>query len=144
MQNVVVILNIEAMADAAHLCKILGDYEIYLFDISLGDPATAAQLKNVKLFTQIAGPTYHAMDQEAHAAALALERDLDAVLRAAGSNVSVVGWQHLNFYYFFMMRQWYPALWNLVGEQLRGRHVHVLINDNPANYYFASFVPSLS
>jgi hypothetical protein len=144
MRNVVVILNIEAMADAAWLCNTLGDYEIFLFDISLGDPATAAQLKNVKLFTQIAGPAYHAMDREAHAAALTLERELDAVLRAAGSNVSVVGWQHLHFYYFFMMRHWYPALWRLVGEQLRGRHVHVLINDNPANYYFDSFVPSLS
>jgi hypothetical protein len=143
MKDVVVIQHAEAIPGAQEVCAQLPDYEVYLFDPVLGDPVAAAGLRNVQLFTQIGGPSYHSMDEDAHAAALALETELDAGQRAH-SGISIVGWQHLNLYYLFMTFQWYEALWRLMGPRLHQRKVHVLINDNPADYYFNSFMPSLA
>ena len=143
MKDIVVILHLEAIPAVQQICAGLPDYEVYLFDPVLGDSSAAAHLRNVQLFTQIGGPSYHSMDQGAHAAAFALEAELDVTQRAH-SGISIAGWQHLNLSYLFITLRWYAALWELMGPRLRQRRVHVFINDNPAEYYFNSFVPSLS
>jgi hypothetical protein len=142
MDDVIVILHANAIAAAQQVGAGLPDYAVYLFDPVLGDPVAAAGLRNVELFTALGGPSYHAMDNSAHAAALALETELDQMQRAQ-SGISIIGWQHLNLYYLSLTLQWYGALWERLGPQLQQRRVHVLINDNPADYYFDSFLPSL-
>lgn len=143
MTDIVVILDAEAIPAAREICSGLSNYETFLFDPKLGDAAVAAQLRNLKLFTQLGGPSFLVMDGEAHAAARALETGLDDA-QCAYSGVSIVGWQHLKLSYLFVALRWYGALWNLVGAQFVHHKIHVLINDNPADYYFNSFVPSVT
>jgi hypothetical protein len=143
VRDVVVILHAEAIPGAQRICAGLSDYEVFLFDPHLGDPAAAAGLHNVELFTTLGGASHQEMDHDAHAAALAWESDIDAEQRPL-SGVSIIGWQHLNLYYFFMAVQWYEGLWERVGPRFSGRKVHVFLNDNPAEYYFNSFLPAVS
>jgi hypothetical protein len=143
MKDIVVVLHSEAMLCVKQVCTGLSDYEVQLFDPILGDAALAAGLQNVKLFTKLAGPSYGAMEAAAHASALALENELDAA-QASDSGVSIAGWQHLNLYYLFLALGWYAGLWERLGPHMGGGRIHVLLNDNPAQYYFNSFIPALT
>jgi hypothetical protein len=140
--DVIVISDLEAIGAARQIAAGLADYEVLLFDPMLADPAMASGLLNVRLITEVGDRSYVSLDIDAHAAALALETELDAAQRNE-TGISILGWQHLNLYYLFITLQWYASLWETVGHQFAGRTAHVLINDNPAEYYFNSFVPSV-
>jgi hypothetical protein len=142
MKDIVVILDVDGIPAAQELCANLADYEIYLFDPQLGDAVAGARLRNVQLFTALGGPSYDSMDHHAHAAILAWETELDGA-QSEQAGISIVGWQHLNLYYQWMALQWYSGLWERMGPRFEQRRVHVLINDNPAEYYFPSFLPAL-
>jgi len=143
MKDVVLILHAESIADAKALGAQLERYDTYLFDPVLSDYAADAALQNVKLFTDPGGPSYRDLDIDAHASARTLETLLDqAQLPVTG--VSIWGWQHLNLYYLWMTLSWYRGLWDRMAPRLKEDRYHVLINDNPANYYFNSFLPSVA
>ncbi len=143
MKDVVVILNAQEISVAQQFCAALPEYEVLLFDVVLSDPAIAAKLHNVQVVTEIAAPSHVSIDREAHRAARALEEALDFVQRR-WSGVSILSWQHLNFFCLFIALRWYTALWQLVGARLAGRRVHVPVNQRPTDYYFDSFVPALT
>ncbi len=143
MKDILVILTIADLPIARHISAELEDYEVYLFDAGLADPAAASGLRNVELFTTLGGPSFHAMDRQAHSLALDLETHLDT-LRRRHREMSIVGWQHLNLYYSFMTLEWYGALWERTELKKAGpRRVHLFINDRPAEYYFESFLPAV-
>jgi hypothetical protein len=143
MRDTVVILHADAINDAQRICAGLADYDIYLFDPLLGDPVAASGLRNVELIATTKGLAYQAMDQAAHSAAHELECELDLARRDSGTAISMIGWQHLNFYYLFMTLQWYATLPERLGPRLQQRRFHLLVNESPATYYFNSFLPSL-
>lgn len=143
MRETVVILHADAIPDARRICAGLSDYDVYLFDPLLGDPVAASGLRNVELIATTKGLSYYAMDQAAHAAAYELECELDLARRDSATGISMIGWQHLNFYYLFMTLQWYATLPERLGQRLQQRRFHVLVNESPATYYFNSFLPSL-
>jgi len=143
MKDIVVILHREAVPAAAQVCATLADYEVFLFDAPIGDPVTAAGLRNVRLFTQISAPSYHTMDRDAHTAAFDIEAQLDAA-QGAMTDLSIIGWQHLNLYYLFLALRWYDELWGSIGHHLQGNRIHLLVNDNPAEFYFNSFIAGAS
>ena len=142
MSDLIIIPHFEAVTPAVQVGAALSDYEAYLFDAPLADLATSAGLRNLNLFTELGGPSFHTLDHDAHAAARNLEAELDLAQREY-SGVSIAGWQHLNLYYFFIAIHWYGGLWERLGPKLRQHRLHILVNDNPAEYYFNSFLPSL-
>jgi hypothetical protein len=143
MKDVVVILNAQEISVVQQVCATLPEYEVFLFDVVLSDPAVAAKLHNVQVLTEITAPSYASIDREAHTAARALEEALDIAQRG-WSGVSILSWQHLNFFFLFIALRWYTALWQSVGARLAGRRVHVPVNQRPTDYYFDSFVPAVT
>jgi hypothetical protein len=143
MKDVVVILNAQEISVVQQFCATLPEYEVFLFDVVLSDPAIAAKLHNVQVVTEIAAPSHVSIDREAHSSARALEEALDVAQRGR-SGVSILSWQHLNFFCMFIALRWYTALWQSVGTRLAGRRVHVPVNQCPTDYYFDSFVPAMA
>ncbi len=141
MKDVFVILHPQAIPITQQLCANLPDYEVFLFDFMLADLAIDAKLHQVQVFPEIEGPSYVSLDREAHAAAKAFEEALNSVQHAL-SGVSIVGWQHLTLWYFFLALRWYTALWHSAGARLTGHRVHVPVNQCSGEFAFDSFVPA--
>lgn len=143
MKNTIAIINAGDISPAVQIAKDLPSYTVYLFDPVLVDMATASGLQNIKLIAWDNCPLYDELDADARATAFALEAELDMAVRDIVPDVSIAAWQHLNLYYLFMMLKWYSGLWNGLGNKLVGTQAHIFICDNPATYYFNSFIPSV-
>ncbi|MGZ5606713.1 MAG: hypothetical protein ACXWE9_07770 [Methylobacter sp.] len=142
MENAIVILNAGDITAAEHIAKDLPAYTVYIFDPMLFDLVAASGLENIRFIPWDNCPLYHQLDAEARAAAFALEAELDLAVRTIAPEVSIASWQHLNLYYLMMSLKWYTALWDELGSVFAGAKVHIFICDNPAAYYFNSFIPS--
>ncbi len=147
MENSLLILHGEDIAAALQVVRDLPGCETCIFDPVLVDRAVAAGLPSVRFVPWLDAPDYAAMHQRAHAAASALEDRIDrtvaGVLEGAADPVSVKGWQHLKLYYLFLMLGWYTPLAAALIGGFRGRRLHLLVCDDPAVFYFNSFVPAL-
>ncbi|HMD73053.1 MAG TPA: hypothetical protein VKG05_04265 [Steroidobacteraceae bacterium] len=143
MRETVLILHADSIAGAQQICAGLQDYDIYLFDPALGDAVAASGLRNVELVTGLGGPPYHFIDRDAHEAAFALEAELDLAQRECETGISIFGWQHLSLYYLLLTLRWYSGLWERHGSRLQQRRIHLLINDNAAEFQANSFLPAL-
>lgn len=143
MKNVIVIINAGDIPPAVEIAKELPSYIVYLFDPVLFDKIAASGLQNIELISWANCSFYHELDAEANAAAFALEAELNTAVRDIVPDISIAAWQHLNLYYLFMMIKWYSKLWDELGNRLEGTKTHIFICDNPATYYFNSFIPSL-
>lgn len=143
MENGIVVLNAGDIPGAFQVARDLPSYIVYVFDPVLVDLVAASGLKNIEFIPWADGPRYHELDASARAMAFALEAQLDLALRELIPEVSIRGWQHLNLYYLFMSLKWYAGLWDTLADRLSGLRPHVFICDNPAHYYFNSFVPSV-
>lgn len=143
MRDAIIICCAADIPRAAVLARSLPSYVCYLFDPVLVDQAADAGLQHIEYLRWESCPAYHELEARAHAAATALEKRLDAALREALPDVSLAGWQHLNFYYLHMSYYWYTGLWQAMEPVLRGQQIHVLVCDNPAHNYAPSFLPAL-
>lgn len=143
MENAIVIINTGDIPPAVRIAAELPSYVTYTFDPVLIDQIAAGGLQNVKLITWDDCPLFDELDADAHATAFALEAELNLAVRDIVPDVSIAGWQHTNLYYLFMMLKWYSGLWDKLGVRLAGAKVHLFICDNPATYYFNSFIPSV-
>ncbi len=143
MENILIITAAHDIPIAEITAKDLASYRVYFFDPTLVDVIQGSALRNTELIVWDAGPDYPTLVQSAHALAFALEQELDQSLRALLSGSSIAAWQHMNLHYFFMSFQWYSCLWRDVLEKLREGKLHVFLNDNPAYYYWPSFLPAL-
>jgi len=142
MRDVIVILYPGDIPAAQQLCAQWTDYEVHLFDPQLGDPALAAELRNVELLQAAGGRPYHVNASDAHSSAYAVEAEIDRTLSKFGMDLRIAGWQHLNLYYLLMTLDWYTDLWPRVEERYRGRTTHIFRSTNPAQYFFPSFLPA--
>ncbi len=143
MENAIIIINAEDIAAAEHLANGLDDYTVYVFDPVLIDRLARTSLKPVELIAWHAAPVYSEIFHKAHEISYVLEKELDAGRHGILPEISVYGWQHLNLYYLFMSLHWYSGLWNDLGLQFSGKKLHIFMCDNPAIFYFNSFIPSL-
>lgn len=143
MKNAIVILNADDIPAAEHIVKDLPAYTVYIFDPLLFDLVAASSLNNIQFIPWDNCPLYHELDADARASAFALEAELDLAVRSIVPEVSIASWQHLNLYYLFISVKWYTALWDEIGSLFADTtKVHIFICDNPAAYYFHSFIPS--
>lgn len=143
MGNAIVIINAGDIPPAIQIAKGLPSYTVFIFDPVLFDQVADSGLKNIELISWDNCPLYAELVADARASASALEAELDLAIRNIVPDVSIVAWQHLNLYYLFMMLKWYTGLWYELGNRLAGAKAHIFICDNPATYYFNSFIPSL-
>lgn len=143
MKNILIITAAHDIPIAEITAKNLASYKVYFFDPTLVDVIQGSTLLNTELIVWDACPDYPALVQSAHANAFALEQELDQSLRALLPECSIVAWQHLNLYYFFMTYHWYSGLWRDVLGAMQEGKLHVFLCDNPTNYYWPSFLPAL-
>ncbi|TFW18191.1 hypothetical protein E4L96_13470 [Massilia arenosa] len=144
MTDVLVIATSHDIAVAEEHARTLDSYRVYFFDPTLVDAIAASTLRNAELLVWDECADYPALVKEGHKRAFEFERELQ---QRVGSllppGVSLEGWQHLNYFYFFTAFDWYTGLWRAVLPRFAGMTVHVFVCDNPANFYWPSFVPAL-
>lgn len=143
MEDILIITNSQDIPIAEIIANDLAGYKVYYFDPSLADQIEKTTLRNAELIIWDACPDFSTLLQSARTQAFAFERELDQSLRAILPECSIMSWQHLNLYYFFMAYHWYSCLWRDVPGKLGEGKPYVFISDNPANYYWPSFMPTL-
>lgn len=143
MKNAIVIINEGDIPPAVLVVKDLPSYSVYIFDPVLVDKVAASGLQNIELISWNNCPLFDEQDADARAAAFSLEAGLDLAVRDIVPEVSIAAWQHLNLYYIFLTLKWYSGLWDELGTRLAGAKMYIFICDNPATYYFNSFIPSV-
>ena len=143
MKDVLVILNKEDLPSAKVLAGRLENYCVNVYDPILVDLAIDCGLKNVHFIEWPQSPCLKEISEEAHVSAEKIEGELDAALGDLTIDVSIVSWQHLQWYFFFLQVKWYQRLWAAFIGALRGSTLHIFVCEQPQQYYFNSFVPSL-
>lgn len=143
MENAIIIINAADIPTAIQTAKDLPSYTCYVFDPVLVDQIDSSGLQNVEFIPLDDCLPYQKMEVLAHDAAFALEAKLDLALRNVLPDISLMAWQHLNLYYFFMSYHWYSGLWQSMLSKLGKSKPHVFICDNPAHNYSPSFFPGL-
>jgi hypothetical protein len=145
MPSVLLILSSYDIAAAIHMAEGLGeDYRTWYFDPTLTEDLAASPLRRPELvLPDEVLADYAGIDSQARALAAALEDEVAAALQPLTGDVSLRGWQALNLYYFFIGHLWYSRLWDGLRERFGGAAFHLPFNDNPANFYWPSFMPAL-
>ncbi|MBK7000790.1 MAG: hypothetical protein IPH35_12725 [Rhodoferax sp.] len=143
MENILIITGEHDIPIAEITAKDMASYKVYFFDPTLVDMIQDSALRNAELVVWDACPDYPTLEQSAHAHAFALEQELDQSLRTMLPECSITAWQHFNLYCFFMAYHWYSGLWRDKQEKLKAGNLHVFLYDNPANFYWPSFLPAL-
>lgn len=143
MEHVLIITSSYDLPAAQELAPTLGSYRTYFFDPTLVDEIARTPLQRPELLLWDDAPSYPELEHGAYRRVRELERAVDAELRGLLPDVSLLGWQALNLYYLMLGWQWYGGLWASLEERLRGCHVHLVVCDSPANFYWPSFVPGL-
>lgn len=143
MENIFIITSEHDIPIAEITAKDVSSYKVYFFDPTLADVIQGSALRNTEFVAWDGCPDYRTLVQLAHARVFALEQELDQSLRALQPECPIAAWQHLNLYYFFMSYHWYSGLWRDAGGKLREGKLYVFLCDNPANYYWPSFMPAL-
>lgn len=147
MEHVLIIASSYDLPAAQELGATLGTYRTYFFDPTLVDEIAKTSLQRPELLLWDDAPTYPELEHQAYLRVRELERKIDDAMRpqlaAFHPDLSLRGWQSLNLYYLMLGWQWYSGLWSSIAARLRDCHVHVMVCDNPANFYWPSFLPSL-
>jgi hypothetical protein len=143
MRDVLVILNKEDLPSAKTLADRLDDYTVNIYDPILVDLATDCGLRNINFIEWAESPWFTEISQEAHLSAEKMESELAEALDDLPLGVSIVSWQHLQWYYFFLQVQWYQKMWVTLLGGISCSMLHVFVCDKPQLYYFNSFLPSL-
>ncbi len=143
MENLLIITSEHDIPIAETIAKELTSYKVFFFDPTLADEIEKSALINSEFLAWNTCLDYPTLVNLAHADALAMEQELDRSLHRLLPGGSIIGWQHLNLYYFFMAYHWYSGLWRDMLEKLKEGKPYVFLCDNPSNYYWPSFIPAL-
>jgi hypothetical protein len=139
----IVVLEADGLRAAAAMQRERGDCTVWLFDPTLMDRAAEAGIVDPQLHAWTGSTSYAEIVRWSHDEAFAIERRLDRAFAEIHPGASFVGWQHLHLYYLLMQLRWYSEMWTACAPLMDGHTVHVYVSDNPAQYYWPSFVPAL-
>lgn len=144
MDDILIITASYDIGPAEEYAQQLERYRVMFFDPTLVDVINASRLRNAELVVWDGCADYPALTLAGHEQANRLEQTLqERMAPLLPPDTSLFGWQHLNLYYFFTAFDWYNGLWRDVLPRLQGHKAHVFVNDNPAIYYWPSFMPAL-
>lgn len=149
MDYVVFVLNSQDSTAALNAVARLGpDCRVACFDPSLLDELRQAGLAQAEYVDFPGAPTFADLHNGSREEALAIERDLFTLFGRIMPAVRSFAWLHLNWYYLLMAARWYTALGDYIApryaELFGERKPVLLINDNPALFFWPSFIPALS
>lgn len=149
MDHVVFVLNSQDSTAALNAVARFGpDCRVACFDPSLLDELRQAGLPQAEYVDFPGAPTFADLHNGSREEALAIERELFTLFSQALPGVRSFAWLHLNWYYLLIAARWYGALGDFVAARHAGlfgeRKVVLLVNDNPALFFWPSFVPALS
>ena len=144
MDDILIITAAQDIPAAEEYAQKLASYRVLFFDPTLVDTIHASALRHTEFVVWDACPDYPALTLAGHTQACAFESALqESVAPLLPPDTSLLGWQHLNLYYFFTAYDWYNGLWRDVLPRLKDHKVHVFLNDNPCLYYWPAFLPAL-
>ena len=143
MNNAIIITNTADIPIAQTVANSLAEHKFYIFDPMLEDYLIANNITSYELIVWDNSLDFIELDKWSHSVAFDIERELDRSVREIVPEVSIYSWQHLNYWYFFQAARWYSCLWGKVLKHFVDCKLHVMVSDNPAEYYFASFIPAL-
>jgi len=143
MENILIVISEHDIPVAETLAKELVNYKVVFFDPTLADVIQKSSLENDEFVDWNTCLDYPNLVNLAHGDAATLEQELNHSLRHLLPGGSIIGWQHLNLYYFFMAYHWYSNLWRDILEKFEKSKPHIFVCDNPSNYYWPSFIPAL-
>jgi len=140
--HVLLVLYSEDIPTAVATATALDDCRVVVFDPLLLDPLLAAGVaaEYVECTTMPAFPELH---EQARSTALAIEERLLALVQPLVPAVARLSWGHLDLYYFLMGHRSHAAIGQYLASHMAGATLHLLVNDNPASFYWPSFVPTL-
>ncbi|MBC7858369.1 MAG: hypothetical protein H7Z39_06235 [Burkholderiaceae bacterium] len=141
--NVLVILSESDLAAALAVAPELDYYKTFVFDAGLVDKATQAGLRNIEFIHWDGCPDYFALDQSSNQLVYEIERALTAAARDLMPEVNLLSWQHLHLYYMVKSARWYQGMWHDLAHRFDNTLPYIFLNDNPAQFYWPSFIPSL-
>lgn len=143
MENAIFILEADDIPAMVPFSRNLQNYRCYVFDPTLLDKAIEGGLENCAFVDWKNCFEFPDMVKWSHSVAFDIERRLDLSVREIMPEISIFSWQHLNLYYFLMAVRWYSGLWAAVVPRFAQHRIHVCICDNPAHYYWPSYIPAL-
>ena len=148
MQHVLIILSNLDIPGAASMAARLRSCRAVCFDPCLVDELHAGGLADAEYLDFPGGPAFPDMHNGAREEALAIERELLDVAQHLLPGVTNFSWLHLNWYYLLIACRWYGPLGQYIAankQALFGAAKPVVfINDNPAMFFWPSFVPALN
>ena len=143
-EHAVIITHEDDIPPALNIISNLEEhYKVFVFDPYLVDKLAIHGISNIELVTIDRIVDYPTLYKVCHSTAFEFEKELEAAAQTIIPDVSILAWQHLNLFHIFLAVRWYSSLWPEVLGRLTGRKLHVFVCDNPAQYYDASFIPSL-
>ncbi|WBS02776.1 hypothetical protein OU994_00270 [Pseudoduganella sp. SL102] len=148
MDHVVIVLSSQDIPGVITTATRLGPgCRVACFDPSVLDELKAAGLPQAEYVDFPGAPTFPDLHNGSREEALAIEADLFGLFGPVLPGVRSFAWLHLNWYYLLIALRWYSALGEYIAAHYAGlfgsRKAMVLLNDNPANFFWPSFVPAL-
>lgn len=147
MDHVVIALSsLDIPGAASTVARHGAGCRVVTFDPSMLDELHEAGLAQAE-YLDFAGPGFPDMHNGAREEALAIERELFTLVGQVLPGVRTFAWLHLNWYYLLIAVRWYQALGEHIaanyGQLFGARKPVLLINDNPALFFWPSFVPAV-
>lgn len=148
MEHVLIIISALDIPPALSTARELSSYKTVTFDPCLIDELLESGLANVEYVDFEDCPDFAELHNGSRELALATEREIFAAIEEFLPSVSNFSWLHLNFYYLFIASRWYSALGTFLADRFEARFgaakPTVFINDNPALFFWPSFVPPMA
>ncbi len=148
MEQVLIILNALDIPSALFVAHELSNYKTLVFDPGIHDEVLESGLKNVEFIDFVDCPPFPELHNDSRELALIVERELFESIKQFLPGISNFSWLHLNFYYFFIASRWYNSLGVYLADNFAVKFgdakLIVFINDNPALFFWPSFVPAVT
>jgi tetratricopeptide (TPR) repeat protein len=144
LTNVMVIISESDIASALEVVGELDSYKTYVFDAALVDKVIRSGLREIEFIDWEDCLDYFDLDKTANEQVYAMERALTEALAPLLPEVTLLSWQHLHFYYLVKTARWYKGMWQSLVHRFSTVRPFIFVNDNPAQFYWPSFIPSLT
>lgn len=144
LENVMVIISESDIASALDVVGELDSYKTYVFDAALIDKVIRSGLRDIEFIDWEDCLDYFELDKSANEQVYAMERALTEALAPLLPEVALLSWQHLHFYYMVKTARWYQGMWQSLAHRFSQVRPFIFVNDNPAQFYWPSFIPSLA
>ena len=141
--DVLVILSADDILQSQQVTQQLGHCRIVTFDPSLIDKLRENGIEDIEYISNEDCPGFVDLHDAARTRALKIEDELLQSVQHLLPEVTNLGWNHLDFYYFLLAYRWYNFIADRIVEGFSDLRIHILVNDNAMGFYLPSFIPGI-